>query len=115
MLGRHNVKAGTASTALYHPSCPIGKQRFVAEDEAEIAPLRLAEVTLMQPFQAITFDDGAFKYDASNPEPEDPDAKMWRSVMLVMCRIPCSQPSPIDGRGIDGATPRSSRLSANSA
>uniref|UniRef100_A0A0G4IG35 Uncharacterized protein n=1 Tax=Chromera velia CCMP2878 TaxID=1169474 RepID=A0A0G4IG35_9ALVE len=107
LLGRQNVKAGTATTSLYHSSCPIGKQRFVSEDEAHLAPLRLAEVTLTEPLQAITFDDCEFKHDASNPEPEDPSEPMWRSVLLVMCRVPCTERSPLDDHAVDGGTPRS--------
>mmetsp|Transcript_4377 Transcript_4377/g.8845 ORF Transcript_4377/g.8845 Transcript_4377/m.8845 type:complete len:100 (+) Transcript_4377:27-326(+) len=86
---------------------PIGKQRFVSEDEAHLAPLRLAEVTLTEPLQAITFDDCEFKHDASNPEPEDPSEPMWRSVLLVMCRVPCTERSPLDDHAVDGGTPRS--------
>jgi hypothetical protein len=114
LMDRKNVKAETARTSLYHSSCPIGKQRFVPEDEAEIAPLRLAEVCLKEPFQAITFDDSQFKHDASNPEADDPSKPMWRSVLLVMCRTPCVQASPLDSRTIDGFTPRSPRERASS-
>ena len=63
----------------------------------------------MQPLEAITFDDTAFKHDAEDSIAEDPGQKCWRSVMLMMMRRPCHEESPLDGHDIDGYTPRSPR------
>eukprot|EP01061_Rhynchopus_euleeides_P040719 TRINITY_DN7014_c1_g1_i1.p1 TRINITY_DN7014_c1_g1~~TRINITY_DN7014_c1_g1_i1.p1 ORF type:complete len:527 (+),score=166.38 TRINITY_DN7014_c1_g1_i1:65-1645(+) len=109
LLERHNVRSGTAKTALYHPSAPMGLRRDVPEDEAVLAPKRLVDVELSAPLHAITFDDPLFKHDASDPRPADPNEKMWRCVLLIMCRYPCEQASPEDGHPIDGYTPRSAR------
>ena len=109
LIDRHNVCPGPAVTALYRSECPMGKRRNEAKDEAEIGPLRVAEVQLETPFEAITFDDTCFKHDASDPVAADPSRPMSRCVLLVMARVPCSQASPVDERPVDGYTPRSAR------
>lgn len=109
LLDRHNVRPGTARTALYAKACAMGKRRDLPADEEEIERMRVVETELTHPFDAITFDDTHFKHDASDPRALDPSQKMWRCVLLVMMRLPCSNPSPIDNRPIDGYTPRTPR------
>eukprot|EP01065_Artemidia_motanka_P006051 TRINITY_DN1293_c7_g1_i1.p1 TRINITY_DN1293_c7_g1~~TRINITY_DN1293_c7_g1_i1.p1 ORF type:complete len:522 (+),score=200.32 TRINITY_DN1293_c7_g1_i1:80-1645(+) len=112
MIERHNVKAGMPKTALYSADCPIGKRRDDPEDEAIIGPKRVTEHMLREPLEAITFDDTQFKHDATDFLPETDGEKSWRCVMLVMARKPVQLPSPIDGRTIDGTTPRSECVEA---
>ena len=106
MIERHNVGEG-GTTSLYDASCPMGLLREREADEEILKKHRILSHTLMDPLEALTFSDLEFKHDASNFTAKDPTKKAWRSLMLIMCRKPNGQKSPLDDRILDGFTPRS--------
>jgi len=108
LIERGNVKDSQPVTSLYSRDCAMGLRRDIPEDEEVLKGYRLYEHVLMDPLETLTFDDTAFKHDASDFHPEDETSKSWRSILLIMCRRPVERESFVDGHDIDGLTSRSS-------